>query len=228
VKPDNISGNIKDLRRLRKLTQEDLADSLGVSRQTINALETGKYFPSVILAAQIADFFEISFDNFLHEDIISSLGNKDEVSMPKDLSPSPYREVSSIHDAIDRAFDDAFFTSKNAVTLLSVNVSSKGGNLIVEAEIPGVNEEDLDIEVGENAVRISGEKHDHKEIEQEDYYHKEMNYGSFQRVISLPEDVEHEQAEAEVIDGVLRITIPKLVEKKSKSIKLKAKKADKK
>ncbi|MFH1749977.1 MAG: Hsp20 family protein, partial [bacterium] len=207
------------------LTQEDLAESLNVSRQTINALETGKYLPSIILALQIANFFQLEFDDIFCENL-QLQDKRKEADMPKDLSPwSPFREVNSLHDAIDRAFDDAFFTKQSSLTLPQINVSTKGKDVIVEAEIPGVDEDNLDIEIGETAVRISGEKRDEKEVNEKDYYHKEVSYGSFQRVVPLPCEVRHDSADAEVKDGVLKITIPKMQERKAKTIKVKAKRS---
>ncbi|MFC1656495.1 Hsp20 family protein [Patescibacteria group bacterium] len=228
MKAENIAANLKNLRKENNLTQEDLADSLNVSRQTINALETGKYLPSIILALQIANFFELEFDDIFCENI-SLIDKRKEADMPKDMSPwSPFREVNSLHDAIDKAFDDAFFTKQSPLALPQINVSTKGNSVVVEAEIPGVDEDNLDIEIGETAIRISGEKKDEKEVDEKDYYHKEVSYGSFQRVIPLPCEVKHEGADAEVKDGVLKIIIPKMLEKKIKTIKVKARKVSKK
>ncbi len=225
MKAENIAVNLKNLRKENNLTQEDLADSLNVSRQTINALETGKYLPSIILALQIANFFDLEFDDIFCENT-NLTDKKKEIDAPKDMSSwSTSREVNSLHDAIDKTFDDAFFTKQNLLTLPQINVSSKGGSVIVEAEIPGVDEDNLDIEIGDTAIRISGEKKDEKEVDEKDYYHKEVNYGSFQRVVPLPCEVRHEGTEAEMSDGVLRITIPKMEEKKIKIIKVKAKRS---
>ncbi len=228
MKAKHIAVNLKELRKKNNLTQEDLAASLNVSRQTINALETGKYLPSILLALEIAEFFNLEFEDIFCENL--NLKNKrKEVFMPKDLLPwSPFKEINSLHDAIDKAFDDAFFTKQSILTLPQINVSTKGNNVIVEAEIPGVDEDNLDIEIGETAVRISGEKKDEKEVDEKDYYHKEVSYGSFQRVVPLPCEVKHEKAKAEVKDGVLKIVIPKVETKKAKTVKIKAKKASKK
>lgn len=228
MKAENIAANLKELRKKHNLTQEDLAESLRVSRQTINALETGKYLPSILLALEIADFFNIDFEDVFCENL-KIQDKKKEADTPKDLSPwSPFREVSSLHDAIDKTFDDAFFSKQSSLALPQINVSTKGKDVIVEAEIPGVDEDNLDIEIGENAIRISGEKKDEKEVDEKNYYHKEVSYGSFQRVIPLPDGVQHEKADAQVKDGVMKIVIPKVETKKIKTIKVKAKKISKK
>lgn len=206
MKEKKIGEKLRKLRKEKDLTQEGLASDLGVSRQTINALESGKYLPSVLLALEMADFFNIALEDFFCEI------KRKEDKMTNQLSPRSF-------------FDDPFFSRRSEIiSSPEVNVINKGGSVVIEAEIPGVDEKDLDIEVGENSVRISGQKQAEEEVKEKDYYYKESSYGSFQRVIPLPQVVKHEKATAEIMDGVLRITIPKAGAKKlSKTIKLKAK-----
>jgi HSP20 family protein len=96
---------------------------------------------------------------------------------------------------------------------LAVDVYEKDKNIIAEMDLPGINPESLDITVEENYIRISGSREEKKEKEDKNYYHKEIQRGSFERTVRLPSNVKKEKAEAVFEDGTLRITIPKLEEK---------------
>jgi len=90
-------------------------------------------------------------------------------------------------------------------------------------EIPGVAEEDISVESNDNSLKITGEKKQESEEEGEDYHSCERSYGKFQRIISLPEDVDHNKIEAEYKNGLVKITLPRNESsaKNTKKIKLK-------
>lgn len=144
--------------------------------------------------------------------------------MPGFLEPwRPFRDSLSLREAMDRLMEDSVVSPRSIVGMApKVNVLVKGNNIIVKAEIPEVAEENLDIEVADDMVTISGERKEEKETKEEDYYHKETHYGSFSRSVSLPSAVVSDKAEAEVKNGVLTITIPKVEEKKAKKVKVKS------
>ena len=94
-----------------------------------------------------------------------------------------------------------------------VNVKETDTALEVTAELPGIQEEDVDLTITQNALTIKGEKRVEKEEKKENYYRMERSYGSFSRSIPLPREiVDSEKAEATFKDGVLVITLPKLPE----------------
>ncbi len=92
----------------------------------------------------------------------------------------------------------------------------------IEVELPGVKKSDVDISVDGNILTISGERNIKEEFKEEDYHRVESRYGVFSRSFTLPEKVDIENIEAEFVNGVLEITIPKLkVDNSSKKIEIK-------
>lgn len=101
-----------------------------------------------------------------------------------------------------------------------VDVIDREDEIIVKAEVPGVDKKDLDITVSENSVSIKGSTcHEEKE-EKGDYYRSEMSSGSFSRVVPLPAEVDAEKARSKFKDGVLELTLPKVKKAKRHTVKV--------
>lgn len=94
----------------------------------------------------------------------------------------------------------------------AVDIAETDKEILVTAEIPGLDEKDLDISLRGNHLYLRGEKKAEKEEKGEYYYHKESSYGTFQRVISLPVEVDEDNIEATYKKGVLKIKLPKSAE----------------
>jgi len=104
-----------------------------------------------------------------------------------------------------------------------MDVFSKGSDMIVRLEMPGINTEDLDISLSEHTLRISGERRSDKEVKEGDYYRRERSYGRFERSLPLPEKVTEKDVDASFNDGVLEITVKNAVEEvPTKKIEIKA------
>ncbi|WP_455386132.1 Hsp20/alpha crystallin family protein [Acidihalobacter prosperus] len=102
--------------------------------------------------------------------------------------------------------------------LPKVDVIDREAEVIVKAEIPGVDKKDIDISVGEDSLTIKGEtKHEEKE-EKGDYYRSEMTRGAFSRTVALPATVDAAGAKASMDNGVLEISLPKVEKAKRLSI----------
>ncbi|NCN22083.1 Hsp20/alpha crystallin family protein [Candidatus Falkowbacteria bacterium] len=93
-------------------------------------------------------------------------------------------------------------------------------NIIVETQLGGINPENVDISIENNVLCLKGESEKKSEVDDKNYYRKEIRRGSFYRSISLPTKVDGESAKAINEDGILRITIPKAPEVKPKTIKI--------
>jgi HSP20 family protein len=103
-----------------------------------------------------------------------------------------------------------------------MDVFEKDGHLHIRAELPGVAEKDVAIEVTGDAIAISGEKKDEREVKEGNYYRSERTYGSFRREVGLPAGADTEHAEATFKDGVLEIDLPIRVAKETtKKIEIK-------
>jgi len=107
-----------------------------------------------------------------------------------------------------------------------VDVKEEDNNVVVAAELPGMDQKDIDVTVTHDSVRIAGEKKHEEEKEEKGYYHRETSYGSFERVIDLPTEVDENKAEAEFSKGVLTIKLSKSAEAQAKQKKIKIKSGD--
>ena len=107
----------------------------------------------------------------------------------------------------------------------SVDVKEEDDSVIVAAELPGIDQKDIDVEVTQDSVRIAGEKRKEEKKEEKGYYHRETSYGAFERIIDLPAPVDESKAEAEFSKGVLTIKLPKSEQAKAKRKKVEVKSA---
>lgn len=92
-----------------------------------------------------------------------------------------------------------------------VDLSAAEKEYLLTVEIPGVNEKDVTVDITNNTMTIKGEKKLEKEEKEKNYYRIERSYGSFQRILSLPEDVDQDNIKASFKNGVLSITMPRKV-----------------
>lgn len=105
-----------------------------------------------------------------------------------------------------------------------VDIYEKGNDLIVEAPMPGIDPEKFEINVDSDMLTLKGKMEKKSEVEDKNYYRREIRSGSYYRQIPLPSHVIGDKAKAEYEDGVLKISIPKAPEKKAKKIAIKLKK----
>jgi HSP20 family protein len=97
----------------------------------------------------------------------------------------------------------------------AVDISETEKDVKVCAELPGLDEKDVTVEIDESALTIRGEKKEEKEEKGRNWYRREQSYGSFHRVVPLPASVESEKAKANFKKGVLTVTIPKRDEERA-------------
>jgi HSP20 family protein len=102
-----------------------------------------------------------------------------------------------------------------------VDVIDRDDDILVKAEIPGVEKKDLDVTMTDNSVTIKGTVSHEKEVTKGDYYRKEISRGSFSRTVALPADVEGTKAEANYKDGVLELIIPKVTKSRRRKVTVK-------
>lgn len=131
----------------------------------------------------------------------------------------PMHRRAGVQDLMDMWFDDMFESSLMARIQPfewrtqefgpTVDVIEREDKIIVNAEVPGMNPEDIDISMSGNAISISGEKRSESEQEMEGRRYSERSYGSFCRVIPMPPDVDRDKVEARFKHGLLTVTIPK-------------------
>jgi len=106
----------------------------------------------------------------------------------------------------------------------SVDIAEKDDCYEVTAELPGMEEKDVEVRLSDGALTIKGEKKEEKEEKRKDYYVSERRYGAFQRSFSVPEGIEADKVEAHFKNGVLTVSLPKTpaAQKREKKIAIKA------
>lgn len=122
----------------------------------------------------------------------------------------------------DKLFEETLPAVKSFAPAL--DVYEKDNNIIVETPLAGVNPDDVKISIDNDVLIIEGETKKKSEVDEKNYYRKEVRYGSFHRSVALPASVEREKAKAEYEDGLLRVVVPKVVKVPSKAIKVQVKK----
>jgi HSP20 family protein len=102
----------------------------------------------------------------------------------------------------------------------SVDVIDRDNEVLVKAELPGVDKKDIDVSVTSNTVSINGSSRKEEKEEKGDYYHHEISKGNFSRKLSLPAEIDESKTSATFKDGVLELTLPKLKKSRHQSVKV--------
>lgn len=140
----------------------------------------------------------------------------------------PFREIDTLRQQMNRMFDDLTHwqpesllpSSERALWSPAIEIKELDNEIILKAEIPGVDAKDLDVQVSEDAVSISGKHEEEKRVEEKGFFRSEFRYGQFQRVVPLPTVVDHQQVNAEFKNGILTLTLPKVESTQRKFVKV--------
>ena len=132
------------------------------------------------------------------------------------------REIDQIFDDVLQRFDRSSLLGDDTFKTFNptVDVREDEKEVTIKAELPGLDEKDLDVTLADGVVTIKGEKKEEKEDEKDGYWHRETRYGTFRRVITVPEGIDREKVEARFKNGVLTITVPRSEEAKEKVKKI--------
>ncbi len=138
----------------------------------------------------------------------------------------PFRELRNLQDemtrlfagTVPRALDREDFTGGSWIP--SVDIYEDKDNLVLEADLPGLNREDFDISVENNVITLRGERKFEKKVEGDNYHRVERTYGSFARSFTLPQSVTADGATANFENGILRVNLPKREETKARKIEV--------
>jgi HSP20 family protein len=141
----------------------------------------------------------------------------------------PFRDLVSLQDRMNRLFDESFRgigrgTGEDDFSLgawaPAVDIYEKDGNIVLKAELPGIDPKDVDVRVENNVLTLRGERKFEEEVKKDNFHRVERSYGSFTRSFTLPSVVDTEKIKADCKDGVLRLTLPKREEAKPKQISI--------
>jgi|HigsolmetaAR202D_1030399.scaffolds.fasta_scaffold00022_95 Molecular chaperone (small heat shock protein) len=134
----------------------------------------------------------------------------------------PFQEAISLREAMNQLFEGSFVrdlpTNRLASFTPAIDLSETSDAFIVEASLPGLKAEDINVSIEDNVLTISGELQQKEEHKERNYHRVERRYGSFRRSIALPNSVQAEKVEAKLENGVLHLNIPKAEEAKPRRI----------
>jgi HSP20 family protein len=141
-------------------------------------------------------------------------------------SLTPFNDLNRIRNQLDRIFEDPFSLATPTSSFFegwnpAVDIYEDKDKYVVNAELPGMRREDIDVSLDGNTLTISGERKQEEEKKEGENYRSERYFGRFQRCVTLPSGVDANKIQASYKDGVLTVTLPKSEEAKPKQIQVK-------
>jgi HSP20 family protein len=139
----------------------------------------------------------------------------------------PFRDLRTLQEEVNRLFSTNLTRSfgeegiERGAWSPSVDIFENKDQIVLEAELPGMNKEDFELSIENNVITLRGERQFEKKEENDNYHRVERSYGAFTRSFTLPQTVSGEGATAEYQNGVLRVTLPKREETKARRIEIK-------
>lgn len=140
---------------------------------------------------------------------------------------TPFERMEEMfEDVIRRPFGRPFWPSmprmlEELEPMPSIDIFEEGDNIVVKSDMPGMTKDDIEINLTDDMITLSGEKKKEEKVEKKNYFRLERSRGTFKRSFALPTEVQTDKAKATFKDGVLEIKIPKSEEAKKKERKIK-------
>jgi HSP20 family protein len=138
----------------------------------------------------------------------------------------PFRDLRTLQEEVNRLFSTNLTRAfgdegiARGAWAPSVDIYENKDQIVIEAELPGMKQEDFDLSIENNVITLRGERRFEKTDDTDNYHRVERSYGSFTRSFTLPQTVSSEGAKAEYNNGVLRVTLPKREETKARRIEV--------
>ncbi len=145
----------------------------------------------------------------------------------------PFMGLTRWESEMDRMMDDFFGRrmrpwwperwqrGDSEITTPAVDVYEEKDEIVVKAELPGMEKNDIEVNISDSELTLKGEKKKEEKVEEDDYYRCERSYGAFLRSVELPKDVQADKIKASFKNGILEVRLPKTEEAKTKEIKVK-------
>lgn len=201
----DINLRLREIRRSRNLSQEELAEKLGVSRQAIIALEQGTSLPSLPVLLALMRVLDLPFPRLFNE------------------AWQPFREPNNEEN--DSTGLAAFGTSRDQMVRILLGEDSHA--LLVMADLPGIKEEDITIDLSQQHVLIMATRKP-RPFDGITVHLDELSVGPVARIFSLPCPIDTERAQAKFENGLLELTLPKFLPETKRRITFTHSKKDKK
>jgi HSP20 family protein len=141
---------------------------------------------------------------------------------------NPFRELRTMQDQMNRMLDMAWNREfgedlKEGVWQPPVDIYEDEQSVVIKAEVPDVDQKDIEVRIENNTLTLKGERKHSSEIKKENYYRVERYFGQFQRSFSLPQSIDQDKVEATCDKGILTITLPKCEDVKPRQISVEVK-----
>ena len=145
----------------------------------------------------------------------------------------PFTGLTRWESEMDRMMDDFFGRrmrpwwperwqrGEGELTTPAVDVFEEKDEIVVKAELPGMDNNDIEVNISDSELILKGEKKKEEKVEEKDYYRCERSYGAFLRSVELPTDVQADKIKASFKNGILEVRLPKTEEAKTKQITVK-------
>lgn len=151
------------------------------------------------------------------ERLTGSVRIEEEYEEPKRVSAGTHKENGK-----EKKPDNNWIEEENEEAELAVDVYQTPTDIIVQTMVAGVKPEDLELSIARDMITIHGKREEHRNIDEENYFTKELYWGKFSRTLSLPQEIEPEEVEATEKHGFLTIRMQKVDKDKTSNIKVKS------
>jgi HSP20 family protein len=225
---------LRQLRQNQSLSQEELARALNVSRQSIISLERGEYLPSAPVLIALMEFFNCSLPELIEGvKIQQQIANQTEKGGDEtmQLAPwSPFQAIDRMQDEmnelINRNFGRGDWSRALGTVAGAMNIHETDKEYEIELQVPGYTEEDIQIEMTEDTLTVTGtKKHEDSQKEGKNLVRREWQHSEFSRSIRFATPIAEEKVEANLANGTLTVTAPKVEPVKPKVKKIAVKKS---
>lgn len=140
----------------------------------------------------------------------------------------PFQELSHLRQQMDRLFEElmperdwASLPGDGDIWAPAIEIQETDQDIMVKAEIPGIEAKDLEVQVTQEEVSITGENREEKQTEEKGFFRSELRYGQFQRRIPLPAPIQTDHVKSKFKNGILSLTMPKVENAQRKVVKVK-------
>ena len=132
----------------------------------------------------------------------------------------PFAEFNTLRNQINEVFGELTENATRSTWTPAIRLVDRGNEFVLTAQLAGVKAEDLDVQVSKDAISLTGERRAAEVGDGVELLYDDTRYGSFYRVINLPEMVQNNNVQADFNHGVLTLTLPKVVETRNKVVKI--------
>lgn len=165
-----------------------------------------------------AEELEDDDDQYLEDEEDGEIEYEDEEDEEEEQDSEPVAKPAAVSTPISKQDEDWMTDYEGA---LNIDMYQTKDNVIIKSTIAGVRPDDIDITVANDMVTINGSRKREEKISDDDYFYQECYWGGFSRSVIVPVDIDSEQIEADLKDGILTIVIPKAAKAKTKRVKVK-------